>query len=82
MKLYAWVGEDELGNGIVGLKQYLDHGVPVPFVVIEAHLDRATRLDVVAALQEQANDYGVTIRLVEFIESATTITITPDKADA
>ena len=63
--LYAWVGEGELGEGYIGLKQFLLQGVPVPLVVVEHHRERAEWAT--EALREQATDFGKTIRLVKFV---------------
>jgi hypothetical protein len=64
MTLYAWIGEDELGSGVVGLKQAL---VPAGYIPLVS-LDRA-KLDtpsIRAQLQQQASQFGKTIRLVAF----------------
>lgn len=75
MKLFAWVGEDEFGSGVVGLKQALVPAGLVPLVAIEqAKIDHG---DIVAMLQAQADTYGKTIRLIECTEVATVRVIRP-----
>lgn len=64
MKLYAWIGEDEFGSGVVGLKQGI---VPAGCIALVA-IDRA-KIDtpaIRAQLQAQADHFGKPIRLAEF----------------
>jgi hypothetical protein len=64
MKLYAWIGEDELGSGAVGLKQARVPAGYIPLVAIErAKIDTP---EIRFQLQNQSNTYGKTIRLVSF----------------
>lgn len=64
MKLYAWIGEDESGSGVVGLKQGI---VPAGCIALVA-IDRQ-KIDVEyirVQLQAQANASGKPIMLAEF----------------
>lgn len=73
VNLFAWVGEDELGSGEVGLKQGAVPAGYIPLVSVNAQkLDRDF---IVRQLQLQANAYGKTIRLCkyEFVEEIVTI---------
>lgn len=65
LELLAWVGEDELGSGRVGLKAAL---VPAGYVPLVAMGDdmRLAGGSVASQLQSQANTYGKTIRLCRF----------------
>lgn len=62
MQLYAWVGEDELGSGQMGIKQGVVPAGCVPLVSIDP--DKLLKLR--GQLQEQANRYGKTIRLCRY----------------
>lgn len=74
--LYAWLGEDELGSGKVGLKQALVPAGYIPLVAVEN-----TKLDrdyIQQSLQTQANLYGKTIRFCKFTFVEEVITIEPE----
>ncbi len=65
MELYAWIGEDELGSGVTGLKQ---GAVPAGYIALVAmghHLDRLER--VAPQMEMQAAKYGKRIYLVRFV---------------
>lgn len=65
LTLYAWVGEDEMGSGEVGLKQALVPAGLIPLVSIHrASIDTPS---IRAQLRAQVNRYGKTIRLVAFV---------------
>jgi hypothetical protein len=64
LTMYAWVGEDELGSGVVGLKQAMVPAGMVPLAAMGHHLDRLTKL--APAMELQARQYGKKIRLVKF----------------
>lgn len=75
MVLYAWVGEDELGSGEMGLKQGI---VPAGCIALVACKEGKIDQDyIIKQLQEQATRYGKTIRLCKFVYSENLITITP-----
>jgi hypothetical protein len=63
--IYAWIGEDELGSGVVGLKQGLTPAGMVPLVAMAHHLNRLTML--APAMEAQAELYGKRIRLCRFV---------------
>jgi hypothetical protein len=80
MTLYAWIGEDELGSGVVGLKQA---HVPAGYIALVA-LDREKidRPAIRDQLSAQARLYGVTIRLAAFTLSAEAlVTLRPDGSE-
>ena len=63
--LYAWVGEDELGSGEVGLKQHLMPCGITPLVAVKR--EKMDRDEVVIAMTGQSAVYGKTIRLCKFV---------------
>lgn len=66
LEVWAWVGEDELGSGEVGLKQADVPAGRIPLVAIDrAKLDRAY---IRTQLGAQAVTYGKPIRLARFVE--------------
>jgi hypothetical protein len=65
IELYAWVGEDELGGGEIGLKQGLVPAGCIPLVAIRR--DRMEHERIVAQLRHQALRYQVAIRLCKFV---------------
>lgn len=74
--LYAWLGEDELGSGVVGLKQALVPAGYIPLVAVDgAKIDRDFLRQ---NLQAQANAYGKTIRLCKFVFEQEIVTIEPE----
>lgn len=63
--LYAWVGEDELGSGEIGLKQGM---VPAGFIPLVATTrEKIDRGAIESMLQVQSATYGKKISLVKFI---------------
>jgi hypothetical protein len=62
--LYAWVGEDELGSGRIGLKQGLVPAGYIPLVAMDYDLHKMERMR--PAMEAQAALYGKRIRLVKF----------------
>jgi hypothetical protein len=75
--LFAYVGEDELGSGVIGLKAAMAPAGFVPLVAIESHREKLTRDSVVAQLQAQADKYRKPIRFVRYIAVQEVATITP-----
>lgn len=64
LELYAYVGEDELGSGEIGLKQ---GRVPAGFIPIVAiRRDKIDRDDLRMQMRRQTSRYGKQIRLVRF----------------
>jgi hypothetical protein len=77
--LFAWYGEDEFGSGEVGLKQGLVPAGVVPLVAVKR--EKVDRPEMRAQLQEQANAYGKTIRLGEFVFVRQLVELTPTRGD-
>lgn len=63
--LYAWVGEDELGSGHLGLKRALVPAGDVPLVGIDQ--EKMAQQMIRRQLQMQADRYGKTIRLCRYL---------------
>jgi hypothetical protein len=63
--IYAWVGEDELGSGKVGIKQAMVPAGMIPLAAMSYHLDRLAKL--LPVMEAQAMASGKKIRLVKFI---------------
>jgi len=75
--LYAWLGEDEFGSGVVGLKQALVPAGMIPLVAVDnSKIDQEY---IRQAMQAQANAYGKTIRFCKFTFVEEVITIEPEK---
>lgn len=66
MDLFAWIGEDELGSGVVGIKARLMPTGLTALACIAEHRDRLQDPAVVASLQAQVNRYGKRIRFARF----------------
>lgn len=64
LTLWAWVGEDELGSGKIGLKQALVPAGMIPLAGVD--LDKMAQPLIQAQLARQARSYGKAIRLVRF----------------
>jgi len=67
IELFAWVGEDELGSGEIGIKQGLVPAGYIPLVAIQR--TKIQRGHIVQGLTKQAQQYGKTIRLCRFVFS-------------
>jgi hypothetical protein len=75
--LYAWVGEDEFGSGEVGLKQAMCPAGCVPMVAVRpSKMDQTYIKD---QLQQQANQYGKTIRFCKFVFAEEIMTLEPEE---
>jgi hypothetical protein len=64
VKLFAWVGEDELGSGQVGLKQARVPAGTIAIVAIER--GKVDTEAIIAQLQAQADRWGKPISLCRF----------------
>lgn len=64
IELFAWIGEDELGSGEIGLKQGLTLAGFIPLVAI--HRGKLDRADLILQLEQQAAQYGKKIQLARF----------------
>jgi len=65
--LYAWVGEDEMGSGRIGLKQAQVPAGRIPLVTMDYDRFKIERDPVRDAMEMQAEVYGKKIRLVRFV---------------
>jgi hypothetical protein len=63
VELYAWVGEDELGSGEIGLKQGL---VPAGFIALVSAGPKVAREDIQSQMALQAERFGKKIYLCRF----------------
>jgi hypothetical protein len=63
IELFAWLGEDELGSGEIGLKQ---GNVPAGLIPIVA-TDESKVRKVQPQMESQANYYGKKISLCRFV---------------
>lgn len=73
--LFAWIGEDELGSGEVGLKQALMACGMTPLVTI--HRETLERILLLAMLQQQADIGRKTIRFCRYVLVEEIIVLTP-----
>jgi hypothetical protein len=64
MKIYAWIGEDELGSGKTGLKVGMTPAGYIPLAAMDFHLDRLAKLT--PQMEAQAAESGKKIYLCEF----------------
>lgn len=78
--LVAYVGQDELGSGIVGLKQALVPAGLIPLVAIESDSVKLTRGYVIEQMQMPADAYGKAIRLVRYAPVEVFLEIEPREA--
>jgi len=67
-ELFAWIGEDELGSGEVGLKQASCPAGMIPMAMVK--LSKADQGYIREQLQAQVNRYGKPISLIRlrFVE--------------
>jgi hypothetical protein len=73
--LYAWVGEDEMGSGEVGLKQALTSCGLIPLVSVSQ--EKIGQPKIHGQMEAQSKMYGKTIRLIKFVAQEVVITIEP-----
>ena len=75
MVLHAWVGEDELGSGEVGIKAGFVPAGCIPLVACkEGKVDQRY---IVEQMQAQSKQYGKVIRLAQFIFNSVEIELKP-----
>lgn len=75
--LFAYVGEDEMGSGEVGLKAGVVPAGVIPLVATRrGKIDRA---DIRAQLQAQVDEYGKPIRLVRYAPVEELFEIQPNR---
>jgi hypothetical protein len=65
--LYAWVGEDELGSGRIGLKQGRVPAGFIPLVTMDYDRHKIERAQVREQMEMQSETYGKKVRLVKFV---------------
>lgn len=65
IELFAWVGEDELGSGEIGLKQAFTPVGLIPLVSVDK--DKMGQDYIAEQLQMQARQYGKNIKLCRFV---------------
>ena len=75
--MYAWIGEDEMGSGRVGIKQGHVPAGFIPLVAMDFDKEKLERLQ--ARLQDQADRHGKVIRLAKFTFVEDVITLNPLK---
>jgi hypothetical protein len=78
LALVAWVGEDELGSGITGIKAAFAPAGFIPLATTEADAHKLARGEFTNQLQAQSNTYGKPIYLCRFSFDRVLMTITPD----
>jgi hypothetical protein len=64
LELFAWVGEDELGSGEIGLKQAIVPAGVIPIVAVSR--DKVDRLMIAKQMDEQGRQYDKQISLCRF----------------
>jgi hypothetical protein len=64
MKLYAWIGEDELGSGKTGIKIGRTPAGYIPLAAMDFHLDRLAKLK--PQMEAMAAHCGKRIYLCKF----------------
>lgn len=65
--LYAYMGEDELGTGEVGIKSGLVPAGLIPLVAVDRDLHKIEGGEVAAGMRWQAGHHGKEIRLVHYV---------------
>lgn len=70
VELYAWLGEDELGSGVIGLKQGL---VPAGYIPLVATSNKIARSEIANQMDLQAQTFGKKIYLCRFSFSGVVI---------
>ena len=76
VELFAWLGEDELGSGEVGIKQAKCPAGYIPLVSVNGK--KMDQDYMIQQLQLQANLYGKTIRLCKYKFVEEVVTILPE----
>lgn len=64
--ILAWVGEDELGSGRIGIKQGLAPAGFIPLAAMDYDAHKLQRPELRLQMEAQAATYGKRIRLVRF----------------
>jgi hypothetical protein len=64
VELFAWLGEDEHGSTVIGLKQGLVPAGMIPLVAVDCL--KVSRGGLLSAMNKQASDYGKKIYLCRY----------------
>jgi hypothetical protein len=75
LELYAWVGEDELGSGEIGIKQAIVPAGCIPIVATTR--EKVDRPFIREQMQTMVDQYGKTRFLVRFQFNAALASIVP-----
>jgi hypothetical protein len=75
MDIYAWIGEDELGSGRVGIKIGAVAAGLIPLAAMGYDFAKMARL--APQMQAQADAFGKTIRLARFTFAGDAIVVEP-----
>jgi hypothetical protein len=77
--MLAWIGEDEFGNGEVGIKRAMLDGNVFVLCMLEGQRNSALlkQLSLFDQLQHMADQYRKPVRLVRFREAETLAVIMP-----
>lgn len=62
---YAWIGEDEMGSGEIGIKGGITPAGYIPLVAVDR--EKISRPEIVAQLQIIANKFGKSRQLVRLV---------------
>ncbi|MCK9458252.1 MAG: hypothetical protein M0R80_01200 [Proteobacteria bacterium] len=73
--LFAWMGEDELGSGDVGIKQGFTPCGLIPLVSVD--VNKIAQPLIANQMQTQSKAYKKTIRLIRFVAQEVVITVEP-----
>jgi hypothetical protein len=75
MILHAWVGEDELGSGEVGIKAGMVPAGCIPLVACKT--GKVDRAYIIEQMRQQGAQYGKVIRLVSFAFRSVELELVP-----
>jgi hypothetical protein len=64
--ILAWVGEDEHGSGVIGIKQARVPAGLIPLAAMDYDAQKLQRAELILQLEAQAATFGKKIRLVRF----------------
>lgn len=77
IELFAWLGEDELGSGVIGLKQA---HVPAGFIpLVATSREKVMGSMIPVQMQLQSNVYNKVIRLCRFVFAEELIALQPNR---
>jgi hypothetical protein len=76
VELYAWVGEDEHGSGVIGIKQAICPAGTIPIVSVSK--EKAEQPYLLDQMHRMVNEYGKPRHLVKFVFQKIERTIEPD----